>query len=174
MRSLIIGLFAGLVTLWLSELAVRTQQPAATTADGWKRLRPGWFLHGILIGAAGLGALMAWFLLSGGSSRTDAELQNAFAFGIAAVFAGAALHIAWTVHGRTIEWKDDVLRVRTRLGRDIEHRMFEVRWVTRSVARGEYKLTLADGSTLHLSAYLHGSNELVAKLPRRTRRELDG
>ncbi len=161
------GLIGALGAATLFAVAERWQKPARRTADGWRVLRPGWLINFVLAICAGLAALMSYIVLFVGSSLPDAETQMA----VGALVAGgcwlACIYYGWTSYGRTILWKGNELRVRTIFGRDRVRRIPDVAKVSRSEALGEYKLTFKDGSTLWLSAHLHGSKELAKRLPKR-------
>jgi hypothetical protein len=54
-------------------------------------------------------------------------------------------------------------------GHERVRRIPDVSRVRKSALTGDYRLTFRDGSTLWLSAYFHGSKELVKRLPKRAR-----
>lgn len=118
-----------------------------------------------IIGCIGFVGFTGFFLLSGGSSRPDADKQNIFALALLIGFGVGAFYTAWACYGRTIMWKGKEIRVRTRLGTEIVRHLSDVLLVTKSEATGEYRLKFRDGSTLRFSAYFHGASELVAQLP---------
>lgn len=167
MRAVLIGLIAGIVAFALVSLAERTQRSAAATPDGWKRLRAGWLINGTIVAVTALAALIAVFLLSGGSTLPDAARQNGFAILLLAAFAASASYTAWATYGRTIAWKGDALLVRSLSGSESLKRISDIIKVKKSEMRGEYRITFRDGLKLWFSAHMHGANELLARLPRR-------
>ena len=169
MSALVSGLVAGAATAVLVAAARRSQKPARRSAGGWKTLRAGWLLDGTIVAGAGAAALTGYVLLFVGSSRPDADVQMTYVLLLFIGFAVATVYSAWLGYGRTIMWKGNQLRVRTVLGHGVVRRISDVRSVTRSERLGEYRLTFEDGSTLRLSADMHGSKELVARLPGRAR-----
>ncbi len=171
MRAVLIGLVAGVVAYALLSLAKRTQGSATATPDGWKKLRAGWLINGIIVGVTASAAFIAWFLLSGGSTLPDAARQNGFAILLFAAFAASASYTAWTTYGRTIGWKGDALLVRSVSGCESLKRISDVVEVKKREMRGEYRITFRDGSSLWFSAHMHGANELLAKLPRKVCRD---
>jgi hypothetical protein len=140
-------------------------------AEGWRVLRPGWFLHVTFVACVAFTGLIAYFLLSGGSSRSDAEMQNLYAAALGAAFGLGALYVGWTSYGRAIAWKEDRLRVRTVFGRDFARPFSDVRSIKKSEARGDYRIKFLDRSTLTFSAYLHGAQELAEQLPEAVRED---
>jgi hypothetical protein len=170
MSAVISGLVGGAVAFGLVTLAERTQKAATSSLDGWKALRPGWLINGTIVGGTALAALMGHFLLSGGSSLPDAQTQNRFGVLLLSIFAAGTVYMAWTTYGRAVTWMGDELRVRPVFGSESVRRLSDVTAVKKSEFRGEYRLTFRDGSRVWISAYLHGANELLAKLPRRASR----
>ena len=166
------GLVGAIVAFGLVSLAERTQKRATATADGWKALQPGWLINGTIIGASALAAFAGYFLLSGGSSLPQAATQNGFAALLLAASAACALYIGWTAYGRTVMWKGNELRVRSVSGSESTRRISDASEVKKSEMRGEYRITFRDGSTLWFSAHMHGSSDLVAKLPQRAFRDM--
>ncbi|WEJ98387.1 MAG: hypothetical protein P0Y59_15720 [Candidatus Sphingomonas phytovorans] len=164
---MISGLIGAVLAAALCLIAERGQKRARANAEGWKTLRPGWLINATVTGMAAMAAFCGYLRFFVGSSRPDADTQMTYALILVIAFGLAALFGMWTNYGRTIMWKGDQLRLRTIFGHDAVRRISEVRSVTKSEMRGEYRLMFHDGSTLWLSAYLHGANELVAKLPRR-------
>lgn len=165
MRAVIVGLIGGLMAFALITLAVRNQSGAKRDPDGWNILWPNWLLNGLIIASSALALLMAWFLIEGGSTRPDAGAQNGYALLLLILSAAAAAYFGWTTYGRTIMWRDDELRVRSRRGAEVTRNISDICSVAKSEGLGEYRLTFRDGSTLRLSAWLNGVSELVAKLP---------
>ena len=165
--AVISGLSGGAVAVALAAAAERGQGLARRGADGWRALRPSWFAHVAFVGCAAITALIAHFLLKGGSTRPDAHTQNLYALGLAIAFGFGAVYVGWTVYGRVIAWKDDELRVRTVLGRETVQPIANVGSLKKSDALGEYRIRFLDGSTLRFSAYLHGAHELAQRLLQR-------
>lgn len=116
MSAVISGLVGGAVAVALLAVARGNQRSGSLGADGWRLLRAGWLLHGTFVACVAFAALIAVFLLSGGSSRADSEAQNLYAVALGLGFGLAALYVGWTTYGRTIAWKDHELRVRTIFG----------------------------------------------------------
>ena len=164
MSPWISGLIGAVVATALALVAERWQKPARADAAGWKALRPGWLLNGMIAGCLAMTALGCTFLVVG-SSRPDADMQMLYAIVLTAVSGLGALHTLWNSYGRAISWKGDMVKYRSILGRESLRRLSEVSAVTKSEMRGAYRLTFRDGSRLRLSAYLHGAEELVARLP---------
>lgn len=167
MSAVISGLVGAVVAYGLVSLAERNQKPAAVVSDGWKALRSGWLIKGLVVLSTAITVFIGNFLLSGGSSLPDAAKQNAIASLLLAAFAAYALNTAWIAYGRTIMWKGYELRIRSVLGRDSLRRITDVSKIKKFEGLGEYHITFRDRTTLRFSAYMHGANELVAKLPRR-------
>lgn len=169
MSSFVNGLIGGLIAFGLVQLADRSQKSARVDPKGWRTLRAGWLLNGIIAAYSGFAALIAYFFLEGGSARADAQTQNTVALFLLMAFGAVAIYTLWTSYGRRIMWKGNDLRVRVALGPVVVRRLSDVCSVKKNDVLGEYRLKFRDGSTLRLSAYFHGSKELVAKLPKRVR-----
>ena len=165
MSAVISGLVGAVIAVALATLAQRKQRSAATDREGWKALRSSWLLNGTFVACVAFTALIAVFLLSGGSSRPDAPTQNLYALGLAVAFGLGAIYLGWTTYGRTIAWNDTELRVRMISGRETVRSISDVQSVSKSDARGDYRIMFRDGSKLVFSAYMHGAKELVASLP---------
>ena len=165
MSALISGLIGAVVAVGLATLVQRRQKSAMTDGEGWKTLRSSWLLNGTFVACVAFTALISYFLLSGGSSRADAQAQNLYALALAIVFGLGAIYLGWTTYGRTIAWNDRELRVRTVAGRESVRSISDVQSIRKSDAHGDYRITFRDGSKLVFSAYMHGANELVAALP---------
>ena len=163
--SFISELVSGLFAASLISLSERKQKPGRWNAEGWRVLWAGWFMKGTILGGAAFAALMGLFLWAGGSALPDAETQNAYALLLLIGMSAVTLYLLWSAYGRTIMWKGEELRVRTIWKTETVYRIADVSSVTKSDMRGEYRLTFQDGSTLWLSAHLHGAKELIAKLP---------
>lgn len=162
MSGVVTGLVGGAVAFALVAIAERKEKLARTNSGGWKTLRAGWLMNGITLGCSGFAVLMGYFLLSGGSTRPDADTQNIAALLLLLGFGAGAFYFAWIGYGRTIMWKENELRVRTRFGRETVRYISDLSSITKSELRGEYRLTFRDGSTLWVSAYFHGAKELAA------------
>ena len=164
MSAVISGLVGGAVAVALAAVAQRNQRSARTSADGWRVLRPSWFLHGTFLGCAAFAALIAYFLLSGGSSRADANTQNFYAVILGVGFGLCALYVGWTTYGRAIAWNDNQLRVRTIFGSEFVRPFSDVAAIKKREARGDYRIEFLDRTALVFSAYLHGAQEMVEHL----------
>jgi hypothetical protein len=164
MSAVISGLLGGAVAAVLAALAQRSQRAARMTEDGWRVLRPGWFIHATFVGCVALSSLITFSLITGGSTRSDAQTQNLYALALAIAFGLGALYVAWTSYARTLAWKGNDLRFRTITGRDEVRGISHVRSIRKSDARGDYRICFLDGSKLVFSAYLHGARELVEQL----------
>lgn len=164
MSSLITGLIGGAIAALLSALALRNQRKASICDDGWRTLRPGWFLHGTFIGCCAFAALTMAFLLNGGSSLPDAETQNLYAVGILASFALMAVYLWRITYAQSIAWKGGTLRVRWTFGRERLWKFAEVSSVKERDFLDDCRIRFTDGSSMTFSLYLHGAEELRARL----------
>jgi hypothetical protein len=161
------AIVSGVVGAIIATALVVLAGPARTAqADrhGWKVLRPGWLLKGCVLLSAGLALLIGGAALFAGSAREDAAAQMIGAFLLAAAFGAASAYAASLTYGRTIRWKGSEISIRRRFGPEVVRSMSSVSSVAGSEARGEYRLTFRDGSTIRLSAYLHGTAELLDAL----------
>src|SRR5438105_739375 len=102
MGALISGLVGSVVAALLGAAALRSLKPASTDEDGWKRLRPSWHSHLILVLCIALLAVMALFFAIGGSARADAGRQNVIALLLLVSFGATAVWIVWSAYVRRI------------------------------------------------------------------------
>jgi hypothetical protein len=167
MPMMLSGLFGAAVAAALAAIASRRQKPASWRHGGWKALRPGWFSKLEIAGCAAFASFMVWFLATGGSTRPDAATQNLVGVLLLCACLAGAAWAGWAAYGRTIMWRGDELRVRTVFGRESVRRISDVKDVTESDVRGDYRVTFRDGSTLRFATHFHGSRELVTRLKRR-------
>ena len=170
MSAIVNGLVGGAIAVSLVALADRAQKPARLNPDGWRTLQPGWLLNGTIAACAGFAALMGYILAVVGFWAPDAASQISPLLLLITGFGGAAIYLAWSVYGRTIKWKGNVLLVRALFGGEVARHISDVCLVRKSEALGEYRVTFRDGSALRLSAHLRGAKELVAKMPTKARR----
>ena len=168
MGAVVSGLLGGVVFAILVTLAARTQKAARTNSEGWKTLRPGWLLNGMIVACIGMAVLAYYFRFCAVSVR-DASTQLTSAYIIIIGFGMAAAYLAWISYGRTIIWKGNDLRVHTITGHDIVRRISDVFSVTKNEFHGEYRLIFRDASMLRFSAYFRGSTELIARLPKQAK-----
>lgn len=170
MSPAIIGPLGGAIAIVLVAVAERTQRPARSNVEGWRVLRPSWLQQMTIVGCAAFAALMAGLLLSGGSTRAGAETQNIYLLVLAVAFGLATVYLGWASYGRSIRWKGDELRIRAAFGPERIYHFSEIRSVKKSEALGEYRLKFSGGTTIGISAYLHGAKELVSRAPYRARK----
>ncbi len=164
MSPIISGLIGGAVATLIVWIAAKRQKPGRIDSAGWRTLRPNWLIHATFLGCAGLAALPAYILLSGGSTRADAEAQNFYALLLLLGFGLGALLTAWAGYGRTVRWKGDELRIRTIFGGERVHSFSDIMALKKSDASGVYKIRFGDGSNVSLSTYLHGVQGLIFPL----------
>lgn len=165
MSAVVSGLIGAAIAFGIVTLAERTQKSAAIAKHGWKTLHSSWLMNGCIIGSAALAALIGSFLLSGGSALPNAQTQNGMAALLLTASAGYVLYAVGTAFARTIMWKGNELRILTLTGKEATRRISDVTSVTKNEFLREYRVTFSDQSTLRFSAYLHGANELLARLP---------
>ena len=161
MSAIVSGLIGGAIATAVGTLALRTQKPARPDPKGWKRLRPGWFMHAILCGCLAFVFVMIYVFAQGGSARADAEEQNFAALLILLGFGGAGLWIFWFGYLHRIAWKGDAIRCRSPFGKDDYFRFSEVVLVDGNADQSEYKVVFADGRKLRVNAYFHGFNDFM-------------
>lgn len=91
MSALISGLIGGAIAGGLGALALRTQGNAHTTRESWKRLRPNWLMHFVLVGCFAFVLAIGYFFWSGASARADAGKQNLWALLLLLAFAAGGI-----------------------------------------------------------------------------------
>lgn len=163
------GLIGGVVAAVLCSLAVRNQQNAEISSDEWKTLRPSFFLHVIFILGFALTSLFAYIAFSGGSSLPDADTQNLYLVGLLTAFGVMTIYLWWTTYAQTIAWKGQELRVRRAFGKERHWHFTEIRSIKESDFRGDCCIRFSDGSGIIFSAYLHGSKQLLERVPKSKR-----
>jgi len=162
--AIVSGLIGGLIATGLGTLALRTQKPARADRDGWKRLRPSWFLHFIVLGCLAFVVVMIYVFAQGGSARADAGEQNFAALLILLGFGAAGLWIFWFAYLHRIAWKGDKIRCRAPFRRDSFFRFSDVTLVDGNSDLSEYKLVFADGRKLRVNTYFHGFTDFMQVL----------
>ena len=167
MSAVVSGLIGAVAAIALAGLAARTQKSAAMLHDGWRGLRPSWLVHCSMVFCFGFAGVISYFLLNGGSGRTDASTQNLVACLLLAAVVGGAIYIGWTSYFITVQWKGNKIRIRPIIGRDIVHKFSDVAKVKNAEIYGVYRLKFRDGSRLWFSEHMHGAKDLAAKLPKR-------
>ena len=110
MSAIVHGIMGGAIATALAAVSLATQREVAVERSGWKRLRPGWYIHLALAGCIIFVALISFFFLTGGSARRDDEEQNFYALLLMIAFGIGGL---WTVvvgYGRRVEWRGETIR----------------------------------------------------------------
>lgn len=158
------GVIGGLVAVGLGAAALRSQKPAQADREGWKRLRPGWYLHLALVGCAAFVAVIALFFLTGGSSRADAEDQNFYALLLMLAFGAGGIWVLWAGYLRKVAWKGNEILLTAPFRRDARYRLSEVVGVSDNIDGSECKIHFADGRILRISIYFHGFRDFLADL----------
>ncbi|TMM49847.1 hypothetical protein [Qipengyuania marisflavi] len=165
MSPWITGLIGGAIAAALCFLALRNQRNTETRSDGWKTLRPSFLIHGLFIFGFALTSLFAYIAFREGSSLPDADTQNFYLVGLLTSFGVMTLYLWWTTYAQTIAWKGRKLRVRNAFGKERHWDFTEIRSIKESEFRGDCCIRFSDGSGVIFSAYLHGSKQLLARLP---------
>jgi hypothetical protein len=169
MSPWITGLIGGAIAAVLCALALRNQKAAEISRDGWKTLHPSLLLHAIFILGFALTSLFAYIALSGGSSLPDADAQNLYLAALLTALAVMTVYLWWTTYAQTIAWKGQQLRVRRAFGKDRNWQFTEIRSIKVSEFRGDCRIRFNDGSGITFSSYLHGSKQLLGRLPKSKR-----
>jgi len=159
MSAVVHGIIGGAVATALAAASLATQRQVQADRAGWKRLRPGWYIHIALIGCILFVAAISFFFLTGGSARRDAEEQNFYAFLLMSAFAAGGIWTLCAGYLRRVEWRDGHIRV-TLLGMKREFRFGEFVAVQDGIDGSELKFLTADGRVFRVSQYFHGSNQL--------------
>ena len=169
MSPWITGLIGGAIAAVFCSLALRNQKVAGVSSDGWKTLRPSFYLHCIFILSVTLTSLFAYIALSGGSSLPDADTQNLSLVGLLTAFGMMTIYLWWTTYAQTIAWKGQELRVRRAFGKERHWYFTEIRSIKESASRGDCCIRFNNGSGIIFSTYLHGSKQLLGRLPKSKR-----
>lgn len=158
------GVIGGAIAVALGALAIRSQRAASIGADGWKRLRPGWYLHLALIGCSAFVLVIGWFFLQGGSSRADAVEQDRWALLLMFAFGAGGLWVLWAGYLHRIMWRGTEIRVVAPFGAERRYRYSEIVDMDDSFDGSEVKFRMQDGSVLRISVYFHGFQEFMSEL----------
>ena len=164
MSAIISGLIGATAAAALAIISERRQRSARIGADGWRVLRPSGMMHLGFVLSVLFAVLVAVFLWTGGSARSDAATQNLSALGIGVFFGLGAGYMWWLNYGRLIAWKENDLRVRSVFGREVVRQISDVEDVIKREGIGDFKVRFRDNSTLIFSAYSHGAKELAQRL----------
>jgi hypothetical protein len=174
MSAVVSGLIGGVIAAGLGALAVRSQKSARTHSDGWMKLRPGWYLHLLLILCWAFVALIAYFFWTGGSTRADAQEQNFYALLILIASAAAGIWTLCSAYLREVGWKDDEIRVSAPWRRERLYRFSDITDVKGTFDGSGCKLRFGEHGKLNVSAYFHGFQDFTDELRRRTVLDGDG
>lgn len=167
MSAIASGVVGAIAAYILIAIAERSQRCAAKLSDGWKVLTPSWMIVIALVGSAALATAIGALIATSDPAPGRSDLQAGSALLLLLTFSAGAIYLAWTTFGLAVKWKSNELRFRRAFGGEVVQRFSDVISVRKSEVSGEYRLRFRDGSGLSFSAHMHGSNELVAKLPRR-------
>lgn len=165
MSAIISGLIGGAVAAVLASWAERGRRKARKDSQGWRSLRPGWLLHGTFVGCFALVAFISFFLLNGGSARSDADTQNLYALGLLIAFALGAVYVAWITYGRTVAWLGGKIKTTDVFGRERFYRLCDIDQINETLSGSDYVIRFTDGSRLKFSKYMHGVPEFLKHLP---------
>ena len=163
MSAIVSGLIGGAVATALGAAALRSQKEAEVDANGWRRLRPGWYMHLALGGCVLFVLLVAFFFYTGGSARRDAETQNMWALLIMLAFGAGGLWTLWAGYLRRVAWRAGDIRVSTPLGART-YRFANIVGVGGNAEGSECKLHMGDGSVVRVSVYFHGFQQFIQAL----------
>ena len=165
-KDLLPGLLGGLIAVLLAAVAIRGRRSAGIGRDGFRSLRPGWYLHLALVGCFVMCAVIALFFLGGGSARADADRQHLYAGALGIVFAAAGLWVLWGGYLRQVSWAGDHLRVTAPGRADQLYRFSQLREIGHGLDRADLKLQFEDGRVLRVSGYCHGFDEFMTNMVR--------
>ncbi|HVH49649.1 MAG TPA: hypothetical protein VM760_07210 [Sphingomicrobium sp.] len=163
MSAIVSGIIGGIAATALGAAALRSQKEAALDADGWRRLRPGWYMHLALGGCILFVLLVAFFFYTGGSARRDADSQNFAALLIMLAFGAGALWTLWAGYLRRVAWRAGDIRISTPLGAQT-YRFADVVGVGGNADGSECKLHMSDGSVVRVGVYFHGFQQFIQAL----------
>lgn len=155
-----IGAAASVAISWY--VAARPAKPR-TSADGWHLLRPGPLLHCLFLGTLLLLGLFLYILLSGGSTRPDADQQNAALYLLLVGFGAMAVYVGWSTYWTRLRWRGQVLRAATPL-KSADYDFSAVVKASRIDALSLMAIHLEDGSRLYFSTWLPGAAALEAEI----------
>jgi hypothetical protein len=159
MSAVVHGIMGGAIATALAAASLATQRQVATDRTGWKRLRPGWYIHTALVGCILFVAAISFFFLTGGSARRDAEAQNFYAFLLMVAFGIGGVWTLCAGYLRRVEWQGERIRIRL-FGRERHFRFEEFVAVKDGLDGSELKFLTADGRVFRVSQYFHGSTQL--------------
>lgn len=164
MSWIVCGLIGGVAATAVGSLALRTQKRAHADEDGWKSLRPGWYLHFLVLGCLGFAGAIGYFFWLGGSARTDAAEQNLVALCLLLAFGAAGIWVYLTAYVRKIEWAGGVVRIRSPWRPQVSYRLSEAVAIRDSLNGAECKIRFADGRSLSVNMYFDGFYDFMADL----------
>ena len=167
MSAIVSGLIGAVAAFALVKLAERTQKSATRQLDGWRALRPSWFIHGSMFLFIGLAVVISYLLLNERSNRPEASIPNLIACLLLAGAVWGAIYVGRVNYFRTIFWKGNELHIRPIFGHEIGHRFSDVAKVTNSELSGGYLVIFRDGSRFWFSEHMHGAKDLASRLPKR-------
>jgi hypothetical protein len=163
--SIIAGLIGAVASVAVSCFVAARPARAKLTPDGWHLLLPGPLLHCLLIGTMAMLALFGFIILAGGSTRPDAEQQNAALYFLIAGFGFMGFFIGWAAYWTKISWRGSILRLRTPR-KTVEHDLSAVVKFAKYDSLGLAAIYFKDHAPVYFSTWLKGASQLEAKIHR--------
>jgi hypothetical protein len=163
MSAVVHGIMGGAIATALAAASLATQREVEADRTGWKRLRPGWYIHSALVGCILFVAAISFFFLTGGSARRDAEEQNFYAFLLMLAFGAGGVWTLCAGYLRRVEWQGESIRV-SFFGTRQFFRFADFVEVKDGLDGSELKFFTADGRVFRVSQYFHGSKQLFRAL----------
>jgi len=160
------GIAASILTpLILGWMADRTRDVEAGR-DGWRRIRPGSGLYGMIVACAGFDLLLWYIYFFVGSARADAEKQMLYLFILACAFLAATLWAIWSTFHESVEWQAKTIRVRSPRGSERTHQIDDLEAIDYSSLQSVFVLRFRDRRVVKVSPYMHGTRQLLQHIDR--------
>ena len=166
MGALLAGVAIGLFLAFLGWYRRKTVGAAKRGKDGWRSLRPRWVIRALI---AALVLLIGFAIASNywaGTAHAVSGPQYKTAAIISAITLSVAAFILWPLWSRTVRWNDTEVRMRTIWGRESGGRFDDVGLVRYHKNKGRYTVVFLSGERVEFSEEMHGSQELLDRLPR--------
>ena len=162
------GIIGGMIALALAEGAKRSLKPARVDDDGWRHVRPGWYLHfglvGMMLMALSFGSIpLLWLTQDPPDSRREWGIALFLAV-MAVAAAVAATFMGRRYYAQRVRWRDATIEVRDARGREHAFRMVDIASIEMRDGLDEYRFSFHDGRRFSLSYYHHGAPELIEAL----------
>ena len=154
------GIVGGLVAAALGALAIRYRKAVKVDSQGWRTLRPGMLIHGTTGFLVILAPIFGFFAVQ--SLLDPNPPDDAWALYILSVASSLGLlYFAYAGYLRRIAWRGQTIRITTPFAHERSYALRDIASIGSNIDGSGLKLRMRDGSTIQVSHYFHGVDQLL-------------